>query len=268
MRVAGNAGVQRDPAGITPHDLHHHHALVALRGAVQAVQAFGGKGHGGVEAESGEGLVQVVVDGLGHADHPQALLVQRVGNRQRAVAADGDQRIELLHRKVVEDFPRAVHVLGSAVGHLHREMQRVALVGGAQDGAAQVGDTTHPVLGEAEHPALGVALGEQDAVEAVPDAITLPAPVDRGNDDRADHRIETGGVAPAGAHGNASNGAGHERSPREVWGAKTETGLSGTGAAPWPPGCGAAGKHRACRSPATGAGTCEKRRSHQCRWAR
>jgi hypothetical protein len=143
MRVAGNAGVQRDPAGITPHHLHHHHPLVALGRAVQAVQAFGGESHGGVEAEGGEGFVQVVVDGLGHAHDAQALLVQRIGDGERAVAADGHQRVQFLHRKVFKDLARAVHVAGAAIRHLHREVQRVAPVGGAQDGAAEVGNAAH-----------------------------------------------------------------------------------------------------------------------------
>jgi hypothetical protein len=41
--AAGNAGVQGDPSGIAPHDLDHHHALMAFRRAVQAIKAFGGK---------------------------------------------------------------------------------------------------------------------------------------------------------------------------------------------------------------------------------
>jgi hypothetical protein len=41
--IARNAGVQRDPTGLAAHHLHHHHALVALGGGVQAAYAFGGK---------------------------------------------------------------------------------------------------------------------------------------------------------------------------------------------------------------------------------
>jgi hypothetical protein len=138
---------------------------------------------------------------------------QRVGDGERAVAADGHQGVEFLHREVLQDLVRAVHVLDAAVRHLHREVQRIALVRGAQDGAAQVGDAAHPVAGEAEHAAVGVALGEQDAVEAVANAVALPAAVDRGHDDGADDGVEARGVAPAGAHGDASNGAGHGGTP-------------------------------------------------------
>ena len=267
VRVAGDAGVQRDPAGVAAHHLHHHHALVALGGAVQAVQAFGGEGHGGVEAEGGEGLVEVVVDGLGHTHHAQAFLVQRVGDGERAVAADGHQRIEFLHREVLQDFVRAVHIPGAAIGHLHREVQWVAPVGGAQDGAAQVRYAAHPVFGEAEHPALGVAFGKQDAVETVADAVALPAAVDGGHHHGADHRVEAGRVAATGADGDAADGVGHGvLLIRFKFGPARR--VRAPGAAPWPPGCGAAGKHRACPSPAAAAGTGGRRRSRRCRRAR
>ncbi len=48
---AGDAGVERDPAGVAPHHLDHHHAPVRGRGRVQPVDALGGEGHRGVEAE-------------------------------------------------------------------------------------------------------------------------------------------------------------------------------------------------------------------------
>ena len=48
--------------------------LSAVR--VEAVQGFGGEGHGGIEAEGDGGLVEVVVDGLGHAHRGRPLLEQ------------------------------------------------------------------------------------------------------------------------------------------------------------------------------------------------
>jgi hypothetical protein len=90
-----------------------------------------------------KGLVEVVVDRLRYADDAQALLVQGVGDGQRAVTADRHQGIDLLARKELENLAGKVHVLGRAVRHLHREMQGIPLVGGAQDGAAQVSDAAH-----------------------------------------------------------------------------------------------------------------------------
>jgi hypothetical protein len=74
-------------------------------------------------------------------------------------------------------------------------------------------DAAHPILGEAEHAAVGVALGKQDAVEAVANAVALPATVDGGHDDRTDDGVQARGIAAPCAHGDASNGAGHAGIP-------------------------------------------------------
>ncbi len=201
----GDARVQGDPAGVAAHHLHHHHPLVALGGAVQAVQALGGERHGGVEAERGEGLVQVVVDGLGHPHHPQPLLRQGVGDGQGAVAAHRDQGVQFPPGEEFQDLVGAVHLPHGAVGHAQGEAQGIAPVGGAQDGAAQVGDAPHPVPGEADHAAVLVALREEDAVEPFPDAVAFPAPVHGGQHHGADDGVQPRGVSPAGADGDASD---------------------------------------------------------------
>ena len=211
MCSARDACVQRDPARVAAHHLHHHHALVAFGGAVQAVQAFGGKRHGGVKAKGGEGFVQVVVNRLGHAHHAQAFVVQRIGNGERAVATHRHQRINALALEIAQDVIGAVHFFDTAVFLRHRKAERVALVGGAQNGAAQVGNAAHIVAGEGAHPAVRVALGLQDAVEAVADAHTFPSAQGGGQHRGADHRVESGGVAAAGVDRNALDGWGHGR---------------------------------------------------------
>ena len=209
MGAPGNARVEGDPARIAAHDLHHDDPLVALGGAVQAVEALGGKAHGRVEAEGGVGLVQVVVDGLGHAHHPEALLGQGVGDGEGAIPADGHQGVQLPAAEVLQDLIRAVHFPQGAVGHPDGEVQGVALVCGAKDGAAQVGDAPHPLPGELEHAPLGVALGEQDAVVALVDPVDLPAQVG-GRDDRGpDDGVEARRVAAPCADGDATDGIGH-----------------------------------------------------------
>ena len=210
--VAGNAAVQANPAGVAPHHLHHHHALVALGGAVQAVQALGGKAHGGVKTKGGEGFVQVVVNGLGHAHHAQAFLVQGVGNGERTIPANGHQGVNFVGGKVFQDVARAVHLTDAAVGHFDGKVQRVALVGGAQNGAATVADAAHGVARQAGHAALRVALGKQNAVEPVMNAVALPAPVVGGNGHGLNDGIKARGIATAGVDGNAPDGTGHENS--------------------------------------------------------
>src|SRR5512138_2316722 len=51
VRAAGDARVERNPTGITAHDLQDHHAIVALGRGVQPVERVGRTGHGGIEAE-------------------------------------------------------------------------------------------------------------------------------------------------------------------------------------------------------------------------
>ncbi len=197
--------------------------MPALRAIHPAYQALRGEGDGRVEAEGGGGLVQVVVDGLGHAHRAQPLLAQGMGDGEGAVPPDGDQGIQLLLGEVLQDLVRAVDLPGAAVRHPDGEVERVALVGGPEDGPAQVADAPHPVPGEAEHATFGEALREEDPVEALPDAVALPAPV-RGGDDRGpDDRVEAGGVAAARADGDAPDGAGHGGSSERDQGAGTGT---------------------------------------------
>ena len=49
---------------------------MAFGGAMQAIHALGCERHGGVEAERGVGFVEIVIDGLRHADHAQTFLMQ------------------------------------------------------------------------------------------------------------------------------------------------------------------------------------------------
>ena len=86
--------MQRDPAGVPAHHLDDEHAAVRLRGGVQAVDRFHGDVDRGVEAERVVGGVEVVVDGLGHADDLHAVLVQGGRDAERVLAADGDQGLD------------------------------------------------------------------------------------------------------------------------------------------------------------------------------
>ena len=91
-------------------------------------------------------------------------------------------------------------------------MQRVALVRGTEDGAAQMPYPAHLFAGEAGHAAVGVTFGEENAVETVTDTVAFPAPIGGGDHHSPYDGIESGSVAPPGAHGYATNVAGHETS--------------------------------------------------------
>ena len=78
-------------------------------------------------------------------------------DRERAVAADGDQRVDPVLREAAEQLVGAVDLdpacrRPAAPGRL----ERVAAVGGAEDRAAQVGDAADSVARQLDQPAVGV----------------------------------------------------------------------------------------------------------------
>ena len=92
--AAGDAGVQRDPAGIAAHHFDDHDPAVRFGGRVQPIDGVGGEGDRRVEAETVGRADDVVVDGLRDADERDAAFAELVGDGERAVAADDDQRVE------------------------------------------------------------------------------------------------------------------------------------------------------------------------------
>src|SRR5690606_9024816 len=79
----------------------------------------------------------------------------------------------------------------------------IAPVGCAQNRAAQVRDTTHTLPCEGAKPAVGVLFGHQNAVVPIQNPPTFPAAMERSQNDGADNRIQTGGVAAARVNGNS-----------------------------------------------------------------
>ena len=128
IRAAGNAAGDGDPARVAPHHLADDDAVVRFGGGVQAVDGLGRDADCGVEAEAGVGAAQIVVDGLRNADNLHALFDQRIRHALRVVAADGDERVEIVGLDGGE-------ALVDAAFHLARIGAR-----GAQDGAAEVQD--------------------------------------------------------------------------------------------------------------------------------
>jgi len=200
--VGGGADprVEGDPAGVAPHHLDDHDALVALGGGVELVDRVGGGLDRGIEAEGDVGGGEVVVDGLGDADDAEAFLGQFVGDAEGAIAADGDEGVEPVVVEGGDDLVGPVAGDDGAVGLAFGPLEGVAAVGGAEDGAAEVGDAADALAVEAD----GRFAGEE-AVVAFADAVDLPALVEGGEHDGADDGVEARGVAAAGVDGDASN---------------------------------------------------------------
>ena len=197
VRAACDARVGGDPPHVPPHHLADDDALVALRRGVQPVDGVRGDHHRGVEAEGEVGGVDVVVDGLGHADDRQALLVHARGGRERPLAADGDDGADAVA------LHRALHPLQAV---LHLEGVDAA---GAEDGAAAVQDAARRLAGEPEVVILQQALppvAQAHHLEAV-----LRAPAHHGANDG----IESRAIPSTGEHGyfHMRTGYARTRSP-------------------------------------------------------
>ena len=135
--AAGDARRERDVAGIAAHDLEHHDPRVAGGGDVQPIDRLGRDLDRRAEADRTLGRADIVVDRLRDADQaPVALLRQPAQDREAAVAADADQRVEAELVVAVDDLLGVVDraAVGGRIG------ERIAPVGRAEHGAAEMQD--------------------------------------------------------------------------------------------------------------------------------
>src|SRR5262245_39549447 len=182
--AARDPRIERDPSGIAPHHLDDHHALVRSRRRVQLVDGVGRGRHRRAEAEGHLGRHQVVVNRLGHADYGNPLFGQVAGYRERAVAADDDQRFQFEAVKLFDDLVRNVDEAGLAVlGDL--ELEWIAAIGRAEDRPAGVNDAAHVMRVEQMD-----AVAVEQAFEAPFDAVYLPPTVDCADNHRPDHGVQ------------------------------------------------------------------------------
>jgi len=98
-RTAGDPSVGGDPTGVTAHHLAHDDAVVRLGRGAQPVDGIGGRLHGGIEPESDVGAHEVVVDGLGHPDHPHAVAAELGRHTERVLAPDGHDHLDAVFGK-------------------------------------------------------------------------------------------------------------------------------------------------------------------------
>jgi hypothetical protein len=195
--AAGEPAVECDPAGVTTHDLRHHHALVAFGRRVQPVERLGRRAHRRIEAERPLGAADVVVDRLGHAHHGEALAPQLVRDLETAVAAYGDERVESAGLKRGDQIVRAIGLVLPAIRILHDVAEGIAAVRGAENGPAEMGDAADRR-----------GIQRDDAVEAeqslVPalNTVAPPATAVGGQDHGADDGVQSGGVSTPGRDGD------------------------------------------------------------------
>ena len=63
---------------------------------MKAVKRLGGEADSGIKSEGDFCLVEIVVNRLGHGDQPLAFLRKHTGDRQRTIAADRDERVNVM----------------------------------------------------------------------------------------------------------------------------------------------------------------------------
>ena len=188
--AASEPGVQRDPARVPAHHLDDQGPVVALRGGVQPVDRLHRDVDRGVEAEREIGGTKIVIDGLRHPDHLDALLEQLGGDTEGVLAADRDQRVHAEAGHVVGDPLHAGPPVDVGLERIRpRRAQNRAAAG--QDPA----DRLH-VEGD------GVALERTAPPVAEADefiAVLLHALADN----RTDDGVQPGAVAAAGEHSHS-----------------------------------------------------------------
>ena len=188
----GQGGGGGDPPGVAAHQLQHHH-VDGKAGGVQGQLGGAQRGvpGGGAEAGAVVGEIQIVVHGLGDADHPhvQALLlgqlVHLVAGVHGVVAAVVEEAVDL------KLFQRLQHGGVVRVGELPP-----AGADGGGGGVAQPGDGGGGHIGEVDQ------VPGQDALRPEPGGVDL-VHLPRGPG-RLHHPLEGavdhGGGAPAVGH--------------------------------------------------------------------
>ncbi len=194
QRLHGNAAVQRDPSGVAAHHLDDHDAAVRFRRGVQAVDRIRSERHRGVEAEAAGCAPDVVVDGLRHTDDGNALQIELVRNRQRAVTADHHQGVESHLHEGVDD---AIGVVLLAFRAVDRILERIAAIRRPEHRAAQAQDASDVLRRQRPRPP-----GIQQTIEAVFEANHLDAGVTRRLDDGTDDGVQSWCVSSAGEDAN------------------------------------------------------------------
>jgi hypothetical protein len=207
--AAGNTGMQGDPSGVAAHHFGHHDTMVRFRRRVQPIDGIGREAHRGVEAEGARGLDDVVVDRFRDTDEWDAPPVELVRDRERAVAADHDQRIQIETMKGVGALCRTIPQRPGRV----RTGEGIALVGRPEDGAAAPQDTGR-IFRRQGPPVVRL----EQAGETILDANRF-CTMDRGRlDYRPDHGVQPRCVSSARQDANphilwVSKGGTRDRSP-------------------------------------------------------
>ena len=201
--AGGDAGVERQPAGVAAHELDHEHAAVRARSGMDVVDDVRGDVDGALEAEGGVRAPDVVVDGLGQGNDIHTGVHEQLRALLSAVAAHDNEAVEV---QAVVGVQHRGHEVVALVVH-YGLSGYVSLARGAEDGPA-LNEDAGKVAGVHE---LVVALDE--ALVAVVHAVDLDIVdvLEQRLANAADGRVQALTVA---ARGNeADSGVAFHKSP-------------------------------------------------------
>src|SRR2546428_6302401 len=131
------------------------------------------------------------------------LMTDPAAEAKTSISADCDEGVDPFGPESGDELVGAVPLDPTAVGELLAPPERIAAVGGPEDGATEVCDAADRV-GIERHDAVLV----QQPVIAAPDTDALPAAVDRSEHGPADHGVQPRGVAAAGGDRDSQRAGG------------------------------------------------------------
>src|SRR6185436_10054862 len=125
---------------------------------MQTVQRFGGKANRGIKSERDLGLIQVIIDRFRNRDQTQTFFRQDTCDRQRAVTADGNERVDMMQTETTHDLIAAVHLLHAPVRACDRILKWIITITRSKNGPAQMGDAADSFTGQRNKTAVRIFL--------------------------------------------------------------------------------------------------------------
>ena len=187
-----NPREKSDPSGVAAHELDDHDTVVGLGRRVESSDGIGRRGDRRVKSKSDLRRRQIVVDRFGHSNDGEPLVEKCGSDPERPVSADRDERVQPPLPKQVDDLVGAVHEIDGAVIALDGPAQRIAPIGGPEDGSPDVRDAAYRLPCQIEHPVI-----LEEPLISPPDSKYPPSEVASRKDDGPYDRVEAGCIAAA-----------------------------------------------------------------------
>src|SRR5437016_9233242 len=134
VRLAGNAGPQRQVSRMTSHHFDNLHPAMRAGGRAGSFDYFGYVAKGGVKSESIIGAGDVLVDCLRNADRPHAILSESRGHTERILSSADHDCIKSELFNILDCFPGTIlkavlfHGLPERIGSRRTEIRSAIAV--------------------------------------------------------------------------------------------------------------------------------------------